>query len=526
MGGVKMDIQITLQEGYEKAFRTYKDQICMIQDSNQFTYSDVQKRVDQLISCFSQLELFKGERIGILSQNRKECLELDAAIAISGLVKVPLNYRLHPNEHMYMIKNSGAKVLFVEEGLEQDILSRVEELPTIEHIFIFGNDRKDYLSYERLLEEKGKQRDIQRPKVHPNDLYAIMYTSGTTGRPKGVMLTQANFITIALSLTLELSLDGDERIGHFAPLTHGNAFFVTAGLMRGNTHVIFRTFNPADFLSKVEHYRITTVFLVPTMLNLVIHEPTIETADFSTLRSILYAGSPIAVEKLKLAIDIFGIRLVQTFGQMEAAMAITVLGRQSHLKKNGKYTDKIASCGREAIFAEVQVMDEHGTPLKSGEIGEVCTRGPLTMLGYWNNEEATNETIRNGWLRTGDLGWMDEDGYLYLVDRKKDVMITGGMNVYPREVEEILNLHPAVKEVCAFGIPDAKWGEAICAHIVLKSDETPEVEEIIEHCKQHMASYKKPKLIKFVQELPKNNYGKIMRRQLRDEYWQDSRKVN
>ncbi len=301
-------------------------------------------------------------------------------------------------------------------------------------------------------------------------------------------------------------------IGHVAPLTHGSNFLSHCSLFFGLKQVIFNKYNPDEFLDDIEREGVSIIFLVPTLVNLMIHGDNFDPEKLRSIKSINMAGSPIAVEKVNKALDLVGPKFVETYGLVEAPMVITMMPK-------GELKNHTDSCGTTGPFVEMKIVDQHGVEVPNGEIGEIICTGSLVMKGYWNNEKATNESIKGGWFHTGDLGWKDDSGYLRLVDRAKDTIITGGLNVYPREVEEVLNMHPAIKETCVFGVPDEKWGESIYAHVVL-SDSTSNVqkEELIHLCKKNLASFKKPRFIEIVEELPKNSYGKILLKSLREKY--------
>lgn len=463
----------------------------------QYTFLQLKERSLRLANALLSSGLAKGDRVAILMSNRMEHIELDVAIAIAGLIKVPMNYRLHPNEHEYVLKDSGAKLLIGETHLIQPVNVTIS-------VIRVGKEYESWISAFK----------IDEPKVivDEEDVYAIMYTSGTTGRPKGAMLTHRNFISSSLALITTCEINQNDVIGHVAPLTHGSNFLAHSGLLLGLKQVIFNKFEPEHFLESIEKERITTFFLVPTMVNLMIHEESLLKRDLSSLKTINMAGAPMAAEKIKMALDILGSKIIETYGQIEAPMTITAMPR--HELRN-----RLASSGVAGLFVDMKIVDEDGRQVPSGEIGEIICRGSLVMKGYWKNEEATAEAIKNGWLHTGDLGWMDKEGYLYIVDRKKDVIISGGANTYPREVEEVLNLHPAVKETCVFGIPDDKWGEAVCAHVVLREDQYVTEQELVGLCKSKLASFKKPKQIFIVESLLKSTYGKILRKEIRESYW-------
>lgn len=476
-----------------RAFTVFGNREAVACKAVHYTFSQLEERAKRISAGFTAKGLAKGDRVAILMPNRPEFIELEVALAIHGLIKVPLNYRLAPRELDYMIHDSGAKLLIADS----DLANRVQtDIPRI-HV---GAEYEDWL-------EQQQVNDFPLVVVSENDPFAILYTSGTTGRPKGVILSHRNMISSALGLMIACEMNEKDVMGHVAPLTHGSSFFIAASFILGINQVIFDKFEPQDFLQAIQSQGITTVFLVPTMVNLMIHEQNFSQFDLSGLRTINMAGAPMAAEKLKLALTMLGDKIVQTYGQVEAPMVITTMPRH-------EAPERLASCGREMMFSQMRIIDDTGKEVPPHTIGEVVCKGSLVMLGYWNNEQATAETLKDGWLHTGDLGYVDERGYLHLVDRKKDVIISGGSNIYPREVEEVLNLHPAVKETCVFGLPDDVWGEKVCVHIVLRDGETVTEEELLELCKEHLAGYKKPRLIKIVQALPKSSYGKILRKEI------------
>ncbi|MCP3739596.1 class I adenylate-forming enzyme family protein [Rossellomorea sp. BNER] len=486
----------TLGNVYLKTFNKKSNKQALWDGTTAYTFSQLKERSLRLANALISRGLNKGDRVAILMSNRLEHIELDVAIALTGLIKVPLNYRLHPREHKYALKDSGASLLIGERHLIEPIDCQIP-------VVVVESEYESWISNFPNIRPNAD--------VHEDDVYAIMYTSGTTGRPKGAMLTHRNFMSSSLALITSCDLTQEDVIGHTAPLTHGSNFLAHCALFLGIKQVIFNKFDPENFLKSIEKERISTLFLVPTMVNLMIHEESLATRDLSSLKTINMAGAPMAAEKIKMALDILGSKIVETYGQIEAPMTITAMPRHELGKR-------LTSAGAPGPFVEMRIVDETGAEVLVGEIGEIICRGSLVMTGYWNNEEATAEALKNGWLHTGDLGWVDEDGYLHIVDRKKDVIISGGANTYPREVEEVLNLHPAVKETCVFGIPDEKWGEAICAHVVLLEDQQVTELELIELCKAHLASFKKPKNIYIVDSLPKSTYGKILRKEIRDSY--------
>ncbi|AZU64149.1 class I adenylate-forming enzyme family protein [Neobacillus mesonae] len=486
----------TIASYAKKTFRTFKDKPAVKYKGITYTYGELEERTYKLVSLLQNRGIKKGDRVAILMSNRSEHIELDLACAFGGFIKVPLNYRLHPEEHEYMLEQSGAVLLIGEQELLEAISSTIAKITV-------GD------MYEGLVAEESVQ--FLEEAVSENDPFAIMYTSGTTGKPKGVTLSHRNIVAGALSLAMACEIGWDDVIGHVAPLTHGSNFLSHASWLFGLTQVIFEKFDPEESLDELYREKVSVIFLVPTIVNLLIQSPNFDASKLVHIKSINMAGSPIAAAKLQQALDLAGDKFVETYGQVEAPMAITIMPR-------GELGEHLESCGLSGPFVEVKLVDGKGGEVPQGEVGEVICKGSLVMQGYWNNPEATADTLRDGWLYTGDLGWMDERGFLHLVDRKKEVIISGGMNIYPREIEEVLNKHASVKETCVIGLPDEKWGEIVAAFIVIKEGRTASEEDMLELCKQHLGSYKKPKVIQFVESLPKSSYGKILKKEMKKLY--------
>jgi acyl-CoA synthetase (AMP-forming)/AMP-acid ligase II len=476
-----------------KVFKRCPDKLAVKDVNRELTYRQLQKRVYQICSALKKSGLKKGDRIGILMSNRLEHIELDLAAAFGGFIKVPINYRLHAKEIEYIIDNAETKILIGEEKLTIG-------LPTSCPVIHAGEEYERWLS-----EHDGAEPEME---AEEDDLFAIMYTSGTTGKPKGVMLSHRNMISSAISLALVCEITPEDVVGHVAPLTHGSNFLSHISWLFGLTQVVFDKFSPSDFLNDIEREQVSFMFMVPTMVNLMIQDPSFDSAKLKGIKSINMAGSPIAASKLKQAIEKAGPIFIETYGLVEAPMTITVMPR-------GELAGRLESCGTAGPFVELKLVDDEGVEVPQGEIGEIICKGSLVMQGYWRNKAATEDTLRDGWLHTGDLGWKDEQGYLHIVDRKKDVIISGGLNIYPREIEEILNKHDGVKETCVVGRPHEKWGEAVIAYCVLNEGAAATEEELLGLCRNYLASFKKPKEIHIVSELPKSSYGKILKRELR-----------
>ena len=479
-----------------KSAAAYPNKIAVKDERRSLTFHEVRERAHALTAYFEKVGLRKGDRFAVLLSNRLEHIELDVAASISGVIKVPLNYRLHPKEHEYMLEDADVQLIIGETEL-------IEPIDTTIQVLTIGE------SYEQAIEQNlGATCTTE---INEEDIFAIMYTSGTTGNPKGVMLSHRNIISGAMSLALACETNYDDVIGHVAPLTHGSNFLSHVAWLYGLTQVVFNKFEPEEFVHDLTREKVTVIFLVPTMVNLMIQHPKFDPKNLSTIKTINMAGSSIAASKLEQALALTGPIFAQTFGQVEAPMCITMMPKR-------ELGDHLESCGRVGPFVDVKIVNEQGAELPAGEVGEIVCKGSLVMQGYWNNEQATNETLQDGWLQTGDLGWKNEAGYVHIVDRKKDVIISGGVNIYPREVEEVLNKHDGVKETCVIGVPDEKWGENVIAYVVPNGTMPVTNEELLQLCLDHMASFKKPKEIHIVEELPKSSYGKILKRELRNQH--------
>lgn len=480
----------------KKVMQSFPDKQAVICDGHALSYEQLYDRAMALASYFKEIGLKKGDRFGVLMANRIEHIELDLVAAFGGFIKVPLNYRLHPNEHEYMMIDADVQVIIGEAELIEPIDVHVQSL-------FIGDD------YDQVVEDNlGKTVTEQ---IDENDLFAIMYTSGTTGNPKGVMLSNRNIIAGALSLSQACEVNKHDIIGHVAPLTHGSNFLSHVAWLHGNTQIVYNKFAPEEFLDDIEKDQVTTIFLVPTMVNLMVQHPQFNPEKLRSIKSINMAGSAIAASNLQAALDHLGTIFVQTYGQVEAPMCITMMMRD-------ELSERLESCGRTGPFVEMKIMNEAWKEQPSGEVGEIVCKGSLVMQGYWNNKKGTAETLVDGWLRTGDLGWMDAQGYLHIVDRIKEVIISGGVNIYPREIEEVLSKHRGIKETAVIGVPDDKWGESVIAYIVPNGVEAVEKDDIIALCQNHLASFKKPKEIIITEELPKSSYGKILKRELVKEH--------
>lgn len=453
-----------------------------------------------------------GDRVAIVMSNRPEYLESMFGAWYAGLVAVPVNARLHREEISYILGHSGARVVITDDVHADDVVSLVGEVATLESAVIAPGSQWTELCAARAttIVERG-----------PDDPAWLFYTSGTTGRPKGATLTNRNLLMMSLSYFADIdNVSPGDAVLHAAPISHGSGLYGLPHVARGAVSVIPSSggVDGAEIASLISRWPGISFFAAPTMVKRLAGDPVVINSDLSNLKTIIYGGAPMYLEDLKEALGVFGPRLAQIYGQGETPMTITALSKAHHAAtSHPRWTDHMQSVGFPRTDVEVRVIGDTGEPLPTGEIGEVTVRGDVVMAGYWNNSEATSEAIRDGWLHTGDMGSFDDDGCLTLRDRSKDLIISGGMNIYPREVEEILLQHPLVREVSVVGRPDPEWGESVVAFIVPEDPSLmPAPGELDTLCIERIARYKRPKEYRFVGSLPVNNYGKVVKRELRD----------
>lgn len=470
-------------------------------------YGDVAKRVTHLAAALiNHYELQPGDRVALVLENCPEYLELLYAAWHAGLIVVPVNAKLHQKEFDYILKNSEASLCFVSQktrGSVEPLLGKA--LKAI--VDIASDDYADLFQFEPSA-MVSRQAD---------DAAWLFYTSGTTGQPKGAVLSHQNLATMCECYFADVDPVAPwSAVLHAAPMSHGSGLYGLAYVMKGGCHVIpeSRGFDVEEVYRLIEHWPGIAFFAAPTMVKRLLDFK--EETDTSNLKAIIYGGGPMYVEDCLAALVRFGSKMTQLYGQGESPMTITALNASQHADNdNPRYMQRLASVGKAQSAVDVRVADESGASLKAGAVGEILVRGNSVMTGYWNNPIATAETIRDGWLHTGDFGVFDEDGFLTLKDRAKDLIISGGTNIYPREVEEVLLQHPTVSEVSVIGRPDREWGEIVVAYVVTADRDNIDVESLDDHCKSEMARFKRPRHYCQVAALPKNNYGKVLKTELR-----------
>ncbi len=466
----------------------------------------------------SELGLQGGDRVAILMRNRPEYLEALYGAWHAGLVAVPVNARLHPDEIAYILDHSGAAAVVTDEDHVAEVEPLFATIPSLKAVVVAPGDRWDHLV---------GASPVPVSDSRPEDPAWLFYTSGTTGRPKGATLTNRNLLMASLSYFADIDqLMPEDCILHAAPLSHGAGLYGLPHVARGALSVIPRSggVDGEEIAALLERWPGMSFFAAPTMVKRLAADPSIAAAPLAHLKTIVYGGAPMYLADLEDALAVFGPRLVQIYGQGESPMTITALSKADHAEQNApRFSERMQSVGTPRTDVEVRVADEDGRPLATGEVGEILVRGDVVMAGYWNQPRETAETIVDGWLRTGDVGSFDHDGYLTLHDRSKDLIISGGMNIYPREVEEALLHHPGVKAAAVVGRPDREWGEAVVAFVVAADGApAPAPEELDRTCLDSIARYKRPKDYHFVEALPTNNYGKVVKRELRNRLLDES----
>ncbi|GAA2158796.1 long-chain acyl-CoA synthetase [Humibacillus xanthopallidus] len=460
-----------------------------------------------------ELGLAPGDRVAIVMRNRPAYLEAMYAVWHAGLVAVPVNARLHPHEFAYILGHSRTSVVLTDEEHAEDLAPLVESVETLREVVVAPGDR-----WERI----ASAATVPVADLSTDSPAWLFYTSGTTGRPKGATLTAGNLLMASLSYFADIdAVAPQDAILHAAPLSHGSGLYGLPHVARGATSVLPESggVDPAELAALLGRWPGTSFFAAPTMIKRLAADPVVAEAARTHLKTVIYGGAPMYLTDLEDALDAFGPKLAQIYGQGETPMTITALSKADHAERDHpRWRERLQSVGFPRTDVEVRVVDGDDRSVEPGEVGEVVVRGAVVMAGYWDAPEATAETLRGGWLHTGDMGSFDDEGYLTLRDRAKDLIISGGMNIYPREVEEALLHHPGVRAAAVVGRADEEWGESVVAFVVpMDEDAPPPAEELDRTCLERIARYKRPKDYRIVEALPTNNYGKVLKRELREQ---------
>lgn len=474
------------------------------------SYQELGQRISALAGWLrNEKGLQPGDRVVIAMKNSIEYAEILLACWHGGLCAVPVNSKLHLNELGYILEDSGASICFSSGSLCRDLQSTFTQTLSLDCVDINSETYRGALTHPDIPPFSGTGEETAW----------LFYTSGTTGRPKGVMISHDNLVAMSANFFADIQpVTSTDVIAHVAPMSHGSGLYAIPYLIQGALQVIPESggFDEAELMGIFQHYASISLFVAPTILQRLIQHVESHGSAFPGLRTMIVGGAPFYVEDIKAAVNCFGPRIAQIYGQGESPMSITALSAQQiadALEQND--TELLASVGTRQFLVYVDILDETGKSAQPGELGEVVVCGPTVMKGYWNNPEATAQTVKNGWLYTGDVGVFDKKGRLQLRDRSKDVIISGGVNIYPREVEEVLLQHSAIKEISVIGLPDREWGESIAAFVVCHPGMVATTEELEALCLKSIARFKRPKQYFFTDSLPKNGTGKILKTELR-----------
>jgi long-chain acyl-CoA synthetase len=509
-----------LTQGLHRMVQQHPDRVALRFRGHQRTFRELADRVGRLAGALQRLGMRAGDRVAMLSLNSDRYLEYQMAVPWGGGVLNPCNIRWSPAEILYSLDDSGSSILLVDETFRQVVEQFRKDSSALREVVYCGNgDRPPGMhGYESLLAETAPIPDTLR---RGEDLAGIFYTGGTTGFPKGVMLSHTNMCSSGLALLAEgLAASGGTYL-HCAPMFHlADMGIAMPHWISGNTHSIVPSFNPELVLDTLATDRVTHALLVPTMIQMLVDHPAMKTPrDLSALQTIVYGASPIPVAVLERAIAALpGVELVQAYGMTELSPVATLSPAWCHTEK-GRERGKLRSAGRACFCTEVRIVDPEGKEVPRGAVGEVAVRGPNVMQGYWNKPDLTAAAIRDGWMHTGDGAYMDDDGFIFIADRLKDMIISGGENIFSAEVENAVAQHPAVAACAVIGIPSEQWGESVHAVVVRKEGIDVSAADLISHCKSHIAGYKCPRSVEFVAALPLSGAGKVLKTKLREPFW-------
>ena len=517
----------TLGDIPRKSALSYPDREAIYFEGTRLTYREFNNRINRLANALTDKGFKHKDRLAVLTENTFKFLEVYFAAGKLGMSVTPLNTRLSNDELVFIVNDSESCCLFVGEGFEKKGIDILKAVPMVRECIFFDEKVEGFIDYQEMnvngftsYEEMLNTASESEPgvDVDEQEMAILMYTGGTTGLPKGVMMSHRGIMTAVISANLSSNFTKDDTTCFVLPLFHVSFWPALAVLMVGGKVAINRKPALEDILTLIQDEKCTHINAVPTIYGWLLQVESVDQYDLSSLRSVTYAGSPFPTELLKQCLKKFGNIISQGYGMTEAC-GVTALSEEDHVLE-GEKSKLLISAGKPSICAEVKIFDKQDNEMKTGEIGEIVVKGKHVMMGYWKNPDLTQKTLRGGWYHTGDMGYVDENGYLFLVDRKADMIVTGGENVYPKEVENVLYTHPAVAMAAVVSAPDKKWGERVQAAVVLKENKTATEEELIEYCKKRLAGYKCPKAISFERSLPTTPVGKILRKDLKKKFWE------
>ena len=501
------------------------DRTAIIFEDKRYTFGQLNERINRLANGLIKLGIQKGDRVSFLQVNCNQCVETYFAVAKTGAIYLPLNFRAKEKELTYMLNTAEAATLIAGERYIPMIQSIQPELKTLKNLISIEKKHDDMLYYEDIVNESPADEVVT--EIGDNDTTILMYTAGTTGFPKGVMLSHTSFSTYVLENVTPPDPDIEERNILTVPLYHvAGIQAMMAAIYGARTLVMERQFEPKEWMTLVEREKANRAMMVPTMLKQLLDHPDFKKHDLSSLKVITYGAAPMPIPVIRKALEEFpGVSFINAFGQTETASTITALGPEDHVltgtpEEMEKKLKRLSSIGKPMADVQMKVIDqETGKTLGPNEVGEILAKGPRVMSGYWKDEEKTAKTIdKDGWVHTGDVGYVDDDGYYFLAGRSSDMIIRAGENISPEELENVIREHPKVEDVAVIGVPDETWGEEPRAVVIPKKGEKPTEEEIMEYCRQNLASFKRPRSVLFVNDLPRNPMGKLVKREIREKY--------
>ncbi|RIX83690.1 AMP-binding protein [Acidovorax cavernicola] len=507
-----------------RAARLHARQIAVTSPPRSCTYEQLDRRANRLASALRGLGLQRGDRVGVYLPNCIEIVELELACYKAALVKAPMNARLAPVEVAEVIENSDAALIVTTAARAETFLPLLKGAAP--KLLLLDAAEGSPASYEGQLALASDAFTAER--VRADELAVLHYTSGSSGVLKAAMQTFGNRLAqLRKFLSRSEGLRPGDLLGLVGPITHASGMQIVPALCSGATIRLFTGFEPARFLDDMKKERVTHTFMVPTMINMLLAELQGRYRPLPDLHRLGYGAAPMAPARIMQAMDVFGPVLSQGYGAGETTSGVCGLSVEDHLFARAAMPERLASCGRPFLESVVEIVDDEGQPVAPGEVGEIVVSGEDVFAGYWRAPELTAEVLKQGRYHTGDLARADDEGYIYIVDRKKDMVISGGFNVYPSEVEAVLYQHAAVAEACVFSVPDDKWGEAVAAHIVLKPGVSPDTAGLDDFCAARLAGFKRPRRIEFVESLLKNANGKVARKAIQTPYWAgQARRVN
>jgi len=493
------------------------DRVAFISDDTRWTYRQLGALVSTVIQALEARGLKRGDAVATLSANRPEAFLITAASYVMGLRLTWMNPTSSEDDHAYILADSGVQTLFVDPlSFSERAHTLARRVPGVTRLLSFGPN--DGFGEDLLAAASAFTPKRLAPQAEADDVCVLVYTGGTTGKPKGVAHTHRVHVTMILTEMADWDWPTEIRFLALTPITHASGAMIMPVLLKSGTYAMTQGFTAEKFCKLVQQHRITATFLVPTMVYVLLDSPARQGADLSSLKLVIYGASPMSPTRLVEGMRVFGPVFMQLYAQSEAPNTITVLHQHEHDPEH--HPERLASCGTPCVGTQVRLLDEAGQEVAEGEVGEICVRGPLVMKGYWNKPEETAQALRNGWLYTGDMARRDEHGYLYIVDRSKDMIISGGFNVYPREVEDALSQHPAVAAAAVVGVPDPKWGESVRALVVLRAGASATAEELVALVRERKGAVYAPKAIDFVDALPMTGLGKLDKKAIRASFWQ------